>query len=77
MEVPNILRANWKAYSQRMKPILKMLKEYQRKIKELEEERDTTNKKSKLKIHQEYSPNYGNGEAMASTEKESKQELTR
>ena len=31
MEVPNILRENWKAYSQRVKPILKMLKEDQRK----------------------------------------------
>ena len=31
MEVPNILRENWKAYSQRVKPILKMMKEDQRK----------------------------------------------
>ena len=27
MEVPNILRENWKAYTQRVKPILKMMKE--------------------------------------------------
>ena len=31
MEVPNILRENWKAYSQRVKPILKIMKEDQRK----------------------------------------------
>ena len=31
MEVPNTLRENWKAYSQRVKPILKKLKEDQRK----------------------------------------------
>ena len=31
MGVPNILRENWKAYSQRVKPILKMMKEEQRK----------------------------------------------
>ena len=31
MEVPNILRENWKAYTQRVKPILKMMKEDQRK----------------------------------------------
>ena len=36
MEVPNILRENWKAYSQRVKPILKMLKEDQ--MKEMEQE---------------------------------------
>ena len=27
IEVPNILRENWKAYTQRVKPILKMMKE--------------------------------------------------
>ena len=31
MEVPNILRENWKAYSQRVKSILKIMKEDQRK----------------------------------------------
>ena len=31
MEVPNILRENWKAYYQRVKPILKMMKDDQRK----------------------------------------------
>ena len=31
MEVPNILRENWKVYSQGVKPILKMMKEDQRK----------------------------------------------
>ena len=31
MEVPNILRENWKAYSQRVKPILKIMKEDQKK----------------------------------------------
>lgn len=31
MEVPNTLRENWKAYSQRVKPILKKLKEDQKK----------------------------------------------
>ena len=31
MEVPNILRENWKAYTQRVKPILKMMKEDTRK----------------------------------------------
>ena len=31
MEVPNILGENWKAYSQRVKPILKIMKEDQRK----------------------------------------------
>ena len=30
MEVPNILRENWKAYSQRVKPILTIMKEDQR-----------------------------------------------
>ena len=27
MEVPNILRENWKEYNERVKPILKMMKE--------------------------------------------------
>ena len=36
MKVPNILRENWKAYSQKVKPILKMLKEDQKK--EMEQE---------------------------------------
>ena len=31
MEVPNILRENWKAYTQRVKPILKIMKEETRK----------------------------------------------
>ena len=31
MEVPNILRENWKAYTQRVKPILMMMKEDTRK----------------------------------------------
>ena len=31
MEVPNILRENWKAYTQRVKPILKMMKEEMKK----------------------------------------------
>ena len=31
MEVPNILRENWKAYTQRVKPILKMMKEETKK----------------------------------------------
>ena len=36
MEVPNILKENWKAYTQRVKPILKMMKEETRK--EMEQE---------------------------------------
>ena len=31
MELPNILRENWKAYNTRMKPILKSLKEEMKK----------------------------------------------
>ena len=31
MEVPNILKENWKAYTQRVKPILKMIREDTRK----------------------------------------------
>ena len=31
MEVPNILRENWKAYTQRVKPILKIIKDKTRK----------------------------------------------
>ena len=31
MEVPNILRENWKEYNKRVKPILKMMKEEMKK----------------------------------------------